>query len=298
MAVIKPKRISAIADFMKKPEKKREKNRKEPTPVVPMDVETPDKWLTLTLDEVLESGQKLWDTPRRYFRGSGAGNECVRSMTFEAMGHRVPFEARVLRIFGVGNAIEKVIVDATKRSKILVPGSDQLEGKIQDPLIVCHVDLIVKRPTDGQLFLGEIKSIKLENFKKLPPEHGPIRAGDSPLMKNHRGYVAQWNTYAHTPEVNLQYGFLLFENKNTQHQKLYWLERDDVLHEEILKVHREAFPYILEDPQMVAPIPIGLDPGLGQGVCRWCDHKYLCKRIPKKGTDYDTVRAIDAKMRG
>ena len=291
----KPSRKSKVAELYLRSGKP---SRKEPIPVVPMDAETPDKWLTLTLDEILESGQKLWDTPRRYFRGSGAGNECVRSMTFEAMGHRVPFEARVLRIFGVGQAIESVIVDATKKSKILVKGSDQLEGKIQDPLIICHVDLIVKRPTDGQLFLGEIKSIKLENYKKLPSEHGPTRAGDSPLMKNHAGYVKQWNTYAWTPEVNLQYGFLLFENKNTQHQKLYWLERDDVLHEEVLKLHREAFPYILEDPQMVAPIPMGLDPGLGQGACRWCDHKYLCKRIPKKGADYDTVRAIDAKMRG
>ncbi|KKN00881.1 hypothetical protein LCGC14_1133320 [marine sediment metagenome] len=298
MVVKKPKRKSVAADFMLKSAKKRTKSHKESTPVVSMDNETPDKWLTLSLDEVLESGQRLWEQPRRYFRGSGAGNECVRSMTFEAMGHRVPFEARVLRIFGVGNAIEKVIVNAAKKSKILVSGSDQLEGRIVDPLIICHVDLIVKRPTDGQKFLGEIKSIKLENFKKLPPEHGPTRAGDSPLMKNHRGYVAQWNTYAWTPEVDLQYGFLLFENKNTQYQKLYWLERDDVLHEGVLKIHREAFPYILEDPQMVAPIPMGLDPGLGQGICRWCDHRYLCKRIPKKGADYDTVRAIDAKLRG
>lgn len=258
----------------------------------------PDNWMTLLMDEEVERSQKLWDTPRQYFRGSGAGNECVRSMTFEAMGHRVPFEARVSRIFSTGNAIESVLVKTAKRAKIFVVNSDQLEGKIKDPLIICHIDLIVKNPTSEEEFLGEIKSIKLENFKKLAKEHGPLLAGQSPLLKSHPGYIMQWNTYAWTPEINLEYGFILFENKNTQHQKVYWLIRDPELHKKVLARHNEALPYIMSDPQRVAPIPEGLDPVMGEGVCRWCDHRYLCKRVDKGGAEYDDVRAIDAKLRG
>ena len=215
------------------------------------------------------------------------------------MGHRVPFEARVLRIFRTGNSIEDVIVAGMKRADVLE--STQGEVVYDDPPVLGHVDCINKRPGTGERFLGEIKSIKQELFKALPKEHGPMLAGESPLNKGwYLGYLKQWNTYAWSPTIDIEVGFILFEAKNEQQQKIYWLLRDPELLEAVMGTRREAAPYAVSDPMRAAPVPPGFDPG-GQGkgsACGRCDRRYLCARLPRGSVEYDLVKAEDAKVRG
>lgn len=256
------------------------------------------EWLSTFLDEAQERDQPLWKPPTKQFRGSASGSLCERDLTFNAMGHNVPFEARVLRIFRTGKKIEEEIVETAKAAKVFVKDSDQLEGWHHDPDISNHVDMIVEHPVTEERFLVEIKSINTHQFKKLPKEHAPIPAGQSPLYGTHRGYVTQWNTYAWTPEVDLKYGCILFEDKNDQHQKYYWLERDEDLMAQTLEVHRRAAEFLEGDEPVLAPIPAGYDPKAGDGDCRRCSHRYLCKRLDSGTVSYEDVRKEDAKLRG
>jgi len=260
-------------------------------------------WLRVLMDEALERDeQPLWRPPVDSFRGSGSGNPCVRALAFEALGHCVPFEARVLRIFATGKAIELVIVESARKAKVLVEKSDQLAGVIKGengkPLITCHIDMLANRPTDGQRFLIEIKSINEHQFDNLPKEHGPTLASKSPLFEKYRNYVVQWNTYAFTPEVDLNEGCLLFEAKNTQKQKYYWLRRDQDMLEETVNRHECAARFAVDAPRQLAPVPEGFDPQQDKGPCGRCDHRYLCKRLPVGAVNYDDVRTEDAKVRG
>lgn len=339
-------------------------------------------WLKRFKNEHLVRRQPLWELPRRHLRVSAAGTKCPRSLTFQAMGHSVPFEPRVIRIFETGKLIEQVNVQLDKEAGLCEEGSPQLvatlggqqkrvlrpkegaviEGRYRwlDPVLrvrasdpfllprgcsydvgnrrldredrvlaedvpeellssfepaglafiptgaapplVGHVDEIVRRPSDQTKVLIEYKSINQTAFDKLPTEHPPMRASDSPLLKTHYNYVAQLNTYLYLPEVDLELGALVFEAKNTQHQKHYWFERDWELYQKVLKVMELAVPYVLAQPQLLAPVPEERRPLGRDGVCGQCRARYLCRKLVEDhgntAVAYDKVRKADARLRG
>jgi hypothetical protein len=264
-------------------------------------------WLRMLLDETIERDQPFWNEPRTWFRASSAGEACERYMTFDAMGHGAPFEARMLRVFRLGNAVEASNVPVFYDAGILVhpqPGEPQeeivYEGAPDEKLLVGHYDLLVKRRDTGELLLGEIKSIKMSNFKKLAHPSDIPAENVSNLLRTHPKYVAQWTMYAGSEQVNTKHGFILFENKDDSYQKIYSLVVDEDLKAAILERLMSAWQYIRDiDNQRLAPIPANRSPGDPRDpVCKWCSAQYLCRRLPVEGTDYATVRAEDAKLRG
>ncbi|KKK94255.1 hypothetical protein LCGC14_2684670, partial [marine sediment metagenome] len=114
------------------------------------------------------------------------------------------------------------------------------------------------------------------------------------------GYLKQWNTYAWASNIDLELGFILFEAKNDQAQKIYWLLRDPDILETVMRVRKVAAPYVVGDPMHLAPIPKGFDPKdeTKGNACGFCDHRYLCKKLPAKSVTYDEVREKDALLRG
>jgi hypothetical protein len=304
--MVKPSRRTAIADLgAKKPSKTKERSRvKEETRTNSTEnsfdngIAGVNDWLKVTLDEVLERDQPLWRPVVENFRGSGSGNLCPRALCFEIFGHNVPHDAKLQRIFDVGHYIEAGVVKACRKANVFEADSDQLEGRIPDPLIVCHIDLIVTKPGTESRYLVEVKSINEFQFDKLGHEHGPTLVSKSPIAKSHYKYAAQWNTYAFTPEVNLEEGCILFEAKNTQKRKFYWMKRDVNLFKTTLAVHQEAAAYCFDDDPHLAPVDEERDPKGGNGGCKDCDHRYLCKRLPFTEVAYQDVRDEDAKLRG
>lgn len=289
-------RITQIAPIMIKPTYKSKLSRLL-TPSLVVETISDSKsedWLRLLIDETLERQQPLWHPPSPFFRGSEVADPCLRSLVLGAMGHNMPVEARLRRIFNTGISIEHSNVNTLHEAGI-IDGESQTEIIYKDPPIIGHVDVLIKRPRDGKRIIGEIKSIREELWKKLPPEHGLTLAGQSPLLNTHRRYVLQWNTYVCAPNVNLNEGFILFEAKNTQKQKFFWLIRDDNLMEETLNRLRLAAPYILSNPMRVPPI--SLDPD-EDDTHKNCPRRYLCMRVPDEGATYDEVREIDAGIRG
>ena len=265
-------------------------------------------WLRILLDETLEQSQKLWSPPRQNFRGSEAGDTCIRSLTLSAMGHSVPFAAKTLRIFRTGNAVEDANMQTMRAAKIVIETTagkksdyyyGQHEIRYTDPPIIGHIDVKAKRPSDGVELVGEIKSINEWGFKALPPETDDPVKNFQALLKKKPGYIYQWNTYAGAPNLDLHEGFMLFEQKNVQDQLLYSLERDDDLLKETLDRMREAAQYITCEPMRVAPIPIDRKPRGGTDKqCGGCSRRYLCTRLPDEGTTYDEARRVDGEVRG
>lgn len=251
-------------------------------------------WLKSVLDSAIESNQPLWSPAKQHFRGSWAGTQCVRALTFKAAGHNVPHKARTKRIFQVGNAIEAAIVETLGVGGVLL--DTQIPVLYDDPPIVGKADVTVQAP-DGKAKLGEVKSINEHQFKKLPREHDAVLASASPLFAIKASYVEQWNTYACSPNNDWSDGFILFEEKNTSEDKVYWLERDDELSRVSLDRMRRAARYVTASVQKVAPIPDDRNPHKGDPVCVGCSHRYICKLVPEEGTTIGRVREIDATVR-
>lgn len=262
-----------------------------------------EEWFKNLLDVAISEGQELWGKPQRYLRASGVGDKCIRSLALGMLGHKVPYPARTLRIFETGNAIEKVIIATLKKAKVL----DSEQGKVEIdniapkgsedkmlPFIRGSYDAVIKI-NDKKLLL-EIKSINEFDFQKLPPEHGFVMAGDSPLMERYSNYIHQWNTYScvsNTPDE----GMILFEAKNTQNHKTYFLKHDQLLFSDLL--------YTLEEPWLVAlggeipsvPRTNNPDDPKDKG-CGRCKRRYLCKELPSGKIDLKTIKEKDGELRG
>ena len=255
-------------------------------------------WLRIGCDMALEGEQPLWVDPVRHFRGSAAGDPCLRQLVLGAMGHEMPIEARKRRMFNVGLLIEREAVRTARNAGFLVAPlgeDDQPEVIYLDPPVVGHIDMICRSPS-GAMVPVEVKSINGGLFRKLPKEHGPVPAGESPLLKAHARYVRQLNTYICAPNHDFGEGCMMFESKETHKQKFFWLRRDDEMATQMLDRLRPAAGYILSDPQRVPPRSV--DPEPRGGTHKHCDRRYLCVRVPDEGADYDEVRRIDATMRG
>jgi hypothetical protein len=256
-------------------------------------------WVKQALNAAMEEGQELWREPSEYFRVSGIGDPCIRSMTFSVLGHNVPFEAKTLRIFAVGTAIGEILANTFEKRGILL----EAEGKVvhENPPIRGSYDIRIKGEDvdDGEELLGEIKSINDFGFDKLPEEHDYVLASQSPLFESYAGYVQQWNTY--TGLLNLDNkvlcrGFILFESKNTQRHKVFFLEFDEELFNETLSKTSHASVY--SSKLMVAPIPIERSPYGADPICKRCSHQYLCVLVARDGDELERIQEIDKSVRG
>ena len=258
-------------------------------------------WLHVMIDEQIERDQPFWRAQSTFFRASSCGEPCIRALTFNAMGHNVPHEARMLRLFGVGNAIEANLIPVFESAGVLIDTQGEVIFEEDGvPMLVGHYDLLIKRRGTEERWLGEIKSINLNRFTKLPLEHASAERNVNELLRQHPKYVIQWTVYAASPQVDTNRGFLLFEHKNDSAQKIYELiVNQDLLNSTMAKV-REAWQYIRDrDNQRLAPVPVNRDPNnFRDPVCKWCPAAYLCRRLPDGEVSYDDVRAEDAKLRG
>jgi len=242
-----------------------------------------NEWFKQLLDTSIEKGQPLWEAPRNYFRASSVGNTCDRCLALDMFGHRIPFEARTLRIFKTGNVIEEVIIDTLEKAGVLISNQGEVEfGVKESPIIKGHYDAVFQG-FDAE-YLLEIKSINEFSFAKLPNEHGPMLANDSPLGIRYPKYIQQWNTYAASPDTPDD-GMILFEAKNSQKQKVYELMYDPQLFSDLL--------YRLE--QIQNQVLSGMVPARDSSVeCR----NYLCKKLPPETIDIDEAKKIDSELRG
>jgi hypothetical protein len=262
-------------------------------------------WVKDIVDEATEVDARIfWKEPVKYLRASSVGEPCIRALSFDMLGYNDPKEARVLRIFRTGDLIEQTNIEMMTNANIIESTQgevrydyyslDEDEELVPVPFIVGHYDAIVKDGYDTK-HLVEIKSINERAFGKLPAEHGPMLAGMSPVFNQFPKYIHQWNTYATASEIDQ--GFLLFEAKNTQRHKYFFLERDQELFEKNIRKCEEAWNHGINEE--IAPIPEGFDPFDPEGTCakNWCDKRPLCKALSKESVKLEEIKLIDSELR-
>jgi hypothetical protein len=259
--------------------------------------ENTEKWFKQILDYTIEKDQPLWKEPRSYIRGSEVGDLCYRSLALSMLGHSVPFDAKTLRIFETGNHVEAGIIKVLRDAEILASaqGEIRIETEFDGDLVVGHYDAVIERPGSGEFLLLEIKSINENAFDKLPEEHGLVLAGESPVFNKYPKYIHQWNTYSYA--VDRLDGVLLFEAKNTQRQKAYFLMYDDSLFQGNLAKLQLAKFYA--NTNRIPQVPKGANPQDNKNkICGYCPRRYLCSELPEDGVDLKTIREKDAELRG
>lgn len=270
MAVtISPKRSSRVADLFGV---KAKKSDSKPALRTLLDL----------VDRSVELKQPRWVEARDYFRASQAGEQCLRALLLKCAGHSPPVEARVMRIFATGNAIEAAIISTFELAELEL--TTQVPLTHDDPPIKGSADAVVDTK------LCEIKSINSRRFAELPKEHELMLAGESPLMLTHSGYIIQWNTYSALSGVHE--GFILFENKDTQHQKVFWLKFDATLWNETIKRHERANEFLKQ--QQIPQLLDDYAPHKKDPRCKWCAHRSLCLQLPKNEVvSFEQARKID-----
>jgi len=292
MALVKPVRSSKIVGLLKSSTEKKKTNAKRGFGEKKT-LERTD-WLKTALNLAIEAGQELWNEPSHYFRVSGIGDPCIRSMVLGALGHNVPHAAKTLRIFRVGTLIGEVIADTLLKRGILL----EAEGEVllEDPPIKGHFDAYIKGEgeCEDEEFLVEVKSMNDYSFDKLPEEHSFLIASHSPLFLPYVNYVTQWNTYSGLK--NKVKGCFLFESKNTQRHKVYWMEFDQELFDSTIAKANEAAPYL--KAERIPPIPLDRNPYGPDRVCSNCPRKYLCEILPRDGCSLEEAKHIDKQVRG
>ncbi len=261
-------------------------------------------WFKEILDVATEKGQILWNEPVKYHRASAVGDPCIRSLALNMLGYNSIKEARTLRIFRTGNLIEQTNIENMKRAGILKSeqgeikydyfNTEEMEELVGLPFIVGHYDAVVEK--DDKEWLVEIKSINEKAFDKLPPEHGLKLAGDSPILNQFPKYIHQINTYLGS-DVDVLNGFLLFEAKNTQRQKIYFIKHDPELLAKNLYKLQEAWDYGINEE--IPPIPDGFNPKDKKDKgCGWCDKRAICPELSEGVVKLADIKKKDAELRG
>jgi hypothetical protein len=212
---------------------------------------------------------------RNYLGGSSLGEPCHRRLWYDFHHfHKVPPEARVRRIFDLGNAIEDLNLARLRA----IPGvqllsrdpktGKQFELSKYGGHVKSHFDGLIRAPhllDSDEWHLLEIKSMKTDGSMgfTLTKKHG--------LYKTHPKYWAQCQWYMHdsqTTERPINKALHLSENKN-----------DSDLHAEIIEY--DPFLGLMFDQlakkvvEATEPLEkLSNDPALF--TCRFCDHRGHC----------------------
>jgi len=167
-----------------------------------------DEWLMETIDEYLTG---VMHPPRSgVFHPSTLSNPCDRSVWLIYHGKMIatPLEPHVQRIFQNGNFLEQRVEKWFQNLGILV--GREIPVRFDVPAISGRIDFLIKHSTYGITPI-ELKSINTSGFTKLrspKPEH-----------------EMQLQMYLNMARYDI--GTVLYENKNDQKIKAFFVERDE-----------------------------------------------------------------------
>lgn len=164
-----------------------------------------------------------------YFRPSST-NQCARYWyyMFDGVTYTPTFSPQTYRIFDNGHAVHDRLYSYFREMGILV--EEELPVSNDDPPIQGTADGIID--LDGHKLI-ELKSISAEGFQYRQLSHKPSD-----------DHIRQANLYMHC--LNLDSGFVIYENKNNQQILPIYIERDDVFLDKIFKKYRKIYQAVLD----------------------------------------------------
>lgn len=182
-----------------------------------------EDWLSVAIDRHFSRKRpERWVVPDPTIHPSSLGSVCTLEFELGLLGHKTRIEGKVSRIFENGTSVGKRWVETFREMGVLV--SYETPVRRDDPLVNGSVDVIVQNPLGGEKSVGEIKSINSRGFRTLPSvttdRRGNMLAlsACSPWI---RKYCLQLTTYLTLSGLE---GWFLFENKDTQDYKVFWVQ--------------------------------------------------------------------------
>ena len=166
-----------------------------------------DIWLVDLLDEYLYS---TFNPPRKgVFYPSALSNKCDRALWLAYHGHmpELPLPSKLARIFQNGSSLEDRVSKWFTDLEILQ--DREVVVKSDDPPISGRIDFIINHKHHG-LMPVELKSINTAGFVKLKGAK--------------EDHYTQLQIYLNLTEYPI--GTVLYENKNDQKIKAFFVERD------------------------------------------------------------------------
>jgi hypothetical protein len=169
-------------------------------------------------------------------------------------------DARVQRIFDNGNATHERLSGYFKKMGILL--DEEFKVSHDDPPITGIADGLIE--WNGPQVV-EYKSINEAGFIYRRLYHKPKD-----------DHYKQIQLYMHC--LNLDSGFVIYENKNDQQILPLYVERNLVYIEKLFKKYRKSYGAFLEGKLPVRPYK-----AITSKQCSWCDIKDFCWADPEIG---------------
>lgn len=171
-----------------------------------------------------------------FFRPSST-NQCARYWyyMFDGIEYTPSFSPQTYRIFDNGHAVHDRLYSYFREMGILV--AEELPVSNDDPPIQGTADGIID--LEGHKLI-ELKSISAEGFQYRQLSHKPSD-----------DHVRQANLYMHC--LNLDSGFVIYENKNNQQILPIYIERDDAFLEKLFKKYRKIYKSVVEKEKPARP---------------------------------------------
>jgi len=183
---------------------------------IPLPITNQDKWLLENLETHL-TGE---NTPPRagVFHPSQLGQKCDRLLYLGYNGHLTSYTIvpKLTRIFGCGSSLEDRVAKYFTDMGILK--DRELPVKLDSPPLSGRIDFIIQHGEHGPMPV-ELKSINNLGFGKLTSAPKPEHLVQLQL------YLSLWP---------VQYGTVLYENKDNQDLKAFLVEYDKDLIDSIL----------------------------------------------------------------
>jgi CRISPR/Cas system-associated exonuclease Cas4 (RecB family) len=142
---------------------------------------------------------------------------------FNGVEYTPSFSPQTYRIFDNGHRVHDRLYEYFRGLGILV--EEEFPVSNDDPPIQGTADGIID--LDGHKLI-ELKSISAEGFQYRQLSHKPSD-----------DHVRQANLYMHC--LNLDSGFVIYENKNNQQILPIYIERDDVFLDKLFKKYRKIY---------------------------------------------------------
>lgn len=189
-----------------------------------------EDWLVDNVDLSLEKRNEPVYKKVDYFRPSST-NQCARYWyyMFDGVTYTPSFSPQTYRIFDNGHAVHDRLYSYLDAMGILVASEIPISN--DDPPIQGTADGIIE--LDGKKLI-ELKSISSEGFHYRQLAHKPSD-----------DHVRQANLYMHC--LDLDSGFVIYENKNNQQILPIYIERDDVFLDKLFKKYRKIHQSVKDE---------------------------------------------------
>lgn len=252
--------MKSLIDQMKQGVKDME--RKSPKPKTKAQEDGPGARLLVELDAHLEQQSKPYFKTRKSFAPSNT-IDCARRDVYLFRGIQMnpDINGRTYRIFDNGHAFHERATKYLEDMNILEIAEKEISQ--DDPPVRGFIDAIIN--WEGQRIVVEFKSIGEDGFVYRKTFNKPK---DDHYM--------QIQIYLHIEDVEM--GYVIYENKNTQEWLLFEIERDREFIEKLFKKWRKTYKIYTDGKLPKRPVK-----SPDSKKCTYCEVKKWCWEDKEEG---------------